>query len=195
MKKKSIALVLALALVVVCIIGGTLAWLTANTDPVTNTFTTSDINITLSETKGGTNHNEFKMIPGWTIEKDPKVTVLTGSEKCYLFVKLEKSANFDTFMTYSMATDWKQLKNSSDADVPGVYYRIVDTTDMGTAYSVLKDDQVAVKDTVTKADMNRLKSANDYPTLTVTAYASQYNSSNNSTFTPAQAWEKVKPQA
>ena len=71
-----------------------------STEAVTNTFTTSDINIELKETK-----NHFQMIPGWNIEKDPKVTVKTGSEACYLFVKLEKSTNFDTFMTYEMAEE------------------------------------------------------------------------------------------
>ena len=45
---------------------------------------------------------------------------------------------------------------------------------MGTPYSVLANDQVTVKDTVTKADMNALK-ADDaiQPTLTFTAYACQ----------------------
>ena len=118
MKKKSIALVLSLALVVVCIIGGTLAWLTANTDPVTNTFTTSDINITLEESKD----LNLKMIPGWTITKDPKVTVTAGSEKCYLFVKLDKSENFDRFMSYEMAEGWKPLKDAGDNAVAGVFY-------------------------------------------------------------------------
>nr|MDY5756504.1 hypothetical protein [Eubacteriales bacterium] len=89
MKKKGLALVLALTLLVVGVVAGTLAWLTAKSDVVTNTFTTSDINITLEETEGGTN-KEFKMIPGWTIEKDPKVTVVAGSEDCYLFVKVEE---------------------------------------------------------------------------------------------------------
>lgn len=189
MKKKSVVLVLALALVVVCIVGGTLAWLTDATDPVVNTFTTSDINITLIETKGGTNHDEFKMIPGWTIEKDPKVTVQTGSEKCYLFVKLEKSDNFDTFMTYDMATGWTQLQDKNSVDVLGVYYRIVETSDMGTDYSVLEDDQVSVKDTVTKSMMNGLTTN---PTLTVTAYATQYMKNNTENFEPYDAWDKVK---
>ena len=66
MKKKTIALVLACVICVGIGIGGTLAWLTATTDDVTNTFTTSDINITLAETK-----TDFKMVPGCTIEKDP----------------------------------------------------------------------------------------------------------------------------
>ena len=182
MKKKSIALVLSLALVVVCIIGGTLAWLTANTDPVTNTFTTSDINITLEESKD----LNLKMIPGWTITKDPKVTVTAGSEKCYLFVKLEKSSNFDSFMTYEMATDWTQLTGITG--VTGVYYRVVDSSTDNQVFDVLKDNQVKVLDSVTKAQMNQVTTN---PTLTVTAYASQYMKNNTESFTAAEAWANI----
>lgn len=184
MKKKSLALVLALAMIVVCVVGGTLAWLTAKTSDVKNTFTTSDVSITLEETKGG-NNKEFKMIPGYTIAKDPKVTVLAGSEKCYLFVKVDKSANFDSFMTYDMADGWTALDG-----VSGVYYRVVDTADMGTAYSVLANDQVTVSGDVTKTMLNAL-TENTYPTLTFTAYACQFNNSNGTYFTPAEAWANV----
>ena len=47
MKKKSLALLLAIAIVVVGVVAGTVAWLTDKTPSVTNTFTTSDINIEL----------------------------------------------------------------------------------------------------------------------------------------------------
>lgn len=196
-KNKILALVLACVICVGIGIGGTLAWLTATTDNVTNTFTTSDIDITLAETEGGEN-KEFKMVPGWTITKDPKVTVTTGSEDCYLFVKLEESDNFGSFMTYDLAEGWTKLED-------GVYYREVTADDMGTEFSVLANDQVIVKDTVTKAAMNALTSENDYPTLTVTAYATQLWKSNdpgtgasseaitNAKFTPADAWDQVKP--
>ena len=183
MKKKSLALVLALAMIVVCVVGGTLAWLTDKTAPVTNTFTYGDINIKLAETTG----TSYKMIPGYTIDKNPKVTVLADSEKCYLFVKVEKSTNFDTFMTYDMADGWTALTG-----VNGVFYRVVDTADMGTAYSVLANDKVTVKDTVTKAMLNALTEATQ-PTLTFTAYACQYNNSNGTHFDAADAWAKVNP--
>lgn len=185
MKKKSLALVLALAMIVVCVVGGTLAWLTDKTPDVKNTFTTSDVSITLVETKGG-NNKEFKMIPGYTIDKDPKVTVLAGSEKCYLFVKVDKSENFDTFMTYDMADGWTALDG-----VSGVFYRVVDTAAANQEFGVLKNDQVTVKDTVTKADMNALNvEGATQPTLTFTAYACQFMKNNTENFTPAEAWAK-----
>ena len=181
MKKKSLALVLALAMIVVCVVGGTLAWLTDKTAPVTNTFTYGDINIKLAETTG----TSYKMIPGYTIDKNPKVTVLADSEKCYLFVKVVKSTNFDNFMTCTIADGWTALTG-----VNGVFYRVVDTADMGTAYSVLANDKVTVKDTVTKAMLNALTEATQ-PTLTFTAYACQYNNSNGTHFDAADAWAKV----
>ena len=181
MKKKSLALVLALAMIVVCVVGGTLAWLTATTPEVKNTFTTSDIDITLAETTG----TSYQMIPGYTIAKDPKVTVMANSEKCYLFVKVDKSANFDTFMTYDMADGWTALD-----DVSGVYYRVVDASATNQEFGVLKNDKVTVSGDVTKAMLNGLTEATQ-PTLTFTAYACQYNSSNGTHFEAADAWAKV----
>lgn len=181
MKKKSLALVLALAMIVVCVVGGTLAWLTATTPEVKNTFTTSDIDITLAETTG----TSYQMIPGYTIDKDPKVTVKAGSEKCYLFVKVAESDNFDTFMTYDMADGWTALDG-----VNGVYYREVETSTDNQEFAVLKDNQVTVRGDVTKTMLNDLTEATQ-PTLTFTAYACQYNSSNGTSFTAADAWAKV----
>ena len=180
---RALLLVLALALVLGGVLGGTLAWLSARTAPVTNTFTTSDIDITLEESDG----LDLKMVPGCTVTKDPKVSVAAGSEACYLFVKLEKSANFDAFMTNTVADGWTALDG-----VDGVYYRTVAAADMGTAYSVLKDDQVTVKDTVTKEMMNALTDATR-PTLTVTAYAAQMMKNNTESFTAAEAWVNVNP--
>ena len=192
MKKKSLALVLALAMIVVCVVGGTLAWLIATTGSVTNTFTYGDIDIKLEETDAtvsadGSATKEFKMIPGYTIAKDPKVTVLADSEKCYLFVKVAESDNFDTFMTYDMADGWKAL-----AGVSGVYYREVETSTANQEFAVLKDNQVTVSGDVTKTMLNGLTEATQ-PTLTFTAYACQYNSSNGTSFSAADAWAKVNP--
>ena len=184
MKKKSLALVLALAMIVVCVVGGTLAWLIDKTDPVTNTFTYGDINITLAESE----NLDLKMIPGYTITKDPKVTVLAGSEKCYLFVKVEKFNNFDNFMTYDMATGWTQ---GDGTNIPSnVYYRVVNASTANQEFGVLKDDQVTVSGDVTKTMLNNLTEAT-YPTLTFTAYACQFNNSNGTSFTAADAWANV----
>ena len=182
MKKKGLALVLALTLLVVCVVAGTLAWLTAKSDTVVNTFTTSDIKVELTET-----NETYKMVPGYDIHKDPKAKVLAGSEECFLFVKLEKSQNFDTFLTYEMAEGWTLVPSETN-----VYYRKVQTADIGTAYSVLKDDQVTVKGSVTKEQMNALDAEGAVkPTLTITAYASQLHKNATETFSASEAWSNI----
>lgn len=187
MKKKGLALVLALTLLVTGIVAGTLAWLTDKSGPVVNTFTTSDIKVELEEKTG----SDYKMIPGYTISKDPKATVLAGSEECYLFVKLEKSANFDSYLTYEIADGWTELTGVTG--VTGVYYRKILTANIGTGYPVLKDNQVTVKGSVTKAQMNALDAEGAAkPTLTVTAYASQLHKNATTDFTPAEAWANIQ---
>ena len=94
MKKRTLIILVALVAVFGMAVGGTIAWLTDQTEPITNTFTVGNINIELKETA-----TEFKMVPGVTIVKDPKITVKSGSEACYLFVKVEKSANLDDSST------------------------------------------------------------------------------------------------
>ena len=177
MKKKVLSIV-AVVLVLCCAIGGTLAWLTAKSDVVTNTFAPSNIKIELKETTG----ENYKMIPGYTITKDPKATVLAGSEECWLFVKIEKSGNFDQYLTYEPANGWEPV-----AEETNVYARKVTTAEIGTAYSVLLNNQVTVKSDVTEAMMEGLNTAN-YPTLTITAYASQLYKSAGVEFTAAEAW-------
>ena len=178
MKKKLTVSLAVLALVACMTAGATLAWLTAKTSSVTNTFTYGDINIELKETTG----ESYKMVPGNTIAKDPKVTVKANSEACWLFVKVEKSTNFDEFMTYGIADGWTKLDG-----VDGVYYREVASPTDYTVFDVLKDNSVTVKTTVTKEQFNSLTSTT-MPTLTFTAYACQ----KDNVSTAADAWNLVK---
>ena len=178
---KPMLIAMAVVLLLGCVTGGTLAWLTSTTDPVTNTFTVGDINITLDETT-----SDYKMIPGYTIAKDPKVTVAANSEKCYLFVKVTKSTNFDNYMTYEMASGWTAVDGTT-----GVYYRVVEPSTSEQKFSVLKDDQVSVLGTVTKAAMETANASK--PTLTFQAAAVQYNKNNTTEFTVAEAYAQAFP--
>lgn len=187
MKKKSLALVLALALMVVGAVGGTLAWLTAESAPVVNTFTTSDITVKLAETTG----DIYKMVPGCTISKDPKAWVVSGSEDCFLFVKLDKAGDFDTYLTYTMADGWEPVDGE-----PNVYFRKVTSNQMGetNAFPVLAGNKVTVSEKITKEQMEALnRDGAAKPTLTITAYASQLYKSAGVEFRPAEAWANVNP--
>lgn len=191
--KNLVLLLLSLALILCAVIGGTLAWLVTETNPVVNTFTYGDINITLHETdtnKDGDNDpntNIYPMIPGHTITKDPKVTFKADSENAWLFVKLEKTANFDDFMTYEIADGWTKLDNAE-----GVYYKEVSKSTQDAEFAVIKNNTVTVKGEVTKEMLNALDTngLSNYPKLTITAYAVQRDS-NIATVT--DAWAKTQP--
>lgn len=178
---------LALVLVIGCVAGGTVAWLVAKTEPVVNTFTYGNINITLAETTG----TNYKVIPGTVIEKDPKVTVKAGSEACWLFVKVEEVGAISTITTdpvhYAIDTGWAQLKDKDGKDVSGVYYRLVDAVDNDTAFNVLKDNKIIVSGELTKETINGY--AVQQPTLTFTAYAVQQENIADA----ATAWKAANP--
>ena len=95
MKKKILALCLVVALLATAIAGATLAYFT-DTDEVNNTFTVGNIEIKLDEAPVGDDgladkgdrvqENEYHLYPGMTYDKDPMVTVIKGSEECYVRV-------------------------------------------------------------------------------------------------------------
>ena len=157
MKKKTVALLLACVMALGVAVGGTLAWLTATDEPVVNTFTPSTIKIELKETpnKDSDKDNvddtwEKKMVPGDTLVKDPTVTVLAGSEACWLFIKVEETGGvvnytkadgtsattkWDDFLTYQVITgdgEWTAVDGHE-----GYYYRKVDAVTAGTADEAL----------------------------------------------------------
>lgn len=174
---KLVVAMLAVTLLIGCAIGGTVAWLTAKTDPVVNTFTYGDIDIELNETKPA--NREAKIIPGVDIEKNPKVTVKANSEACWLFVKVQEAGTFvDGKVTYSIADGWTALTGQTD-----VYYREVSAATTDTEYYVLEGNKVTVSDTLTKEDIQNITN----PTLTFTAYAVQKDGID----TVEAAWEKV----
>ena len=197
MKKKILALTLVFALALALGIGGTVAWLTAQTSPVVNTFTVVDINITLAETGTTNNAKNYTFVPGDTLAKDPKVTVTAGSEDCYLFVKVEEANNTATGLT-GKVINWSVDAGTDPAStwvpVPehdGYWYRTVPAVAANTteenlpSFDVLKDNQVTVNEKVTKDMVTGLTAKK--PTIAVTAAAVQKDNVN----TVADAWDKL----
>lgn len=170
--KKTLALIAALALFFAIGIGGTLAYLNAITPEVINTFTMGNIKITLTET----DVKEYKLTPGLTTNKDPKVTVEANSEKCYLFIEAIESKDLTTFLEYKISgsNGWTALDN-----VPGVYFQVVDQSKSQKEIEVLEGNQVKTKAETTKIPAN--------PTLTFKAYAIQFDGIDDA----STAWEQV----
>ena len=179
--KKTIAVVVAIAMIFGCVIGGTVAWLIDKTSEVTNTFTVGNIDITLNESE----NLDLKMVPGNDITKDPKVTVLTGSEACWVFVEVTET-NVTDFITYTIDDEWTVVPGETN-----VYYidqaALTAANAQSAVYSVLTDDKVTVKGEVTKSQMDAL-TADNYPTLTFKAYAVQKDNIDN----VADAWSRAK---
>lgn len=208
MKKRTIALMMSVVMLLGVVVGGTIAWLTSKPDPVVNTFVAGDIEIELDEAplkEDGitidktatrvTKNEDYKLIPGNILEKDPQVRVLDESEACWLFIEVTKSSGFDNYMTFEIATGWTPLGDA----YPGIYYREVaalygedtdetmESTDTAK-YQVLKDDQVKVIETLTKTQLEEIASN---PTLTITAYAVQKANVDSAT----DAWSIAKTGA
>lgn len=169
--KKTLITILATVLVCCCAVGGTLAWLVDKTDSVVNTFTVGKVDIDLKETTG----DEYKMIPGTTYSKDPTVTVKGGSEKCYLFVKVEATDNNPTLIEYSVDDAWAALTG-----VANVYYQVVEESAADQPFAVLTNNQVKISET------NVTSATTVTPKLTITAYAIQADNMTDAN----DAWTK-----
>ena len=196
--KKRIAMILAVVLLLVIAIGATIAWFTDTTQTVENTFTVGNIDITLGETDNGLdgdedkNTNDYKMIPGWTITKDPVATVKGGSEDAWLFVEIIESENFDDFMTYAISAGWETVVPETEGVT--VIGRRVAAKAENQPFAILKDNEVKVLDTVKKENMDAIINGTDTePTLNFKAYAVQLYKSNGVEFTAVDAWKVAKP--
>lgn len=188
MKNRSKALLLALCalMLVVTTVFTTLAYLT-DTKSVVNTFTVGDVEITLTEsvtnlygekTEGtitagiATEGNEYKLVPNKSYVKDPKITVVAGSEAAFVYVKVVNDiaaleADDDNTIADQMAAKgWTQLV-VDEANVPNVYVKAAAVNASEGAV------EVPVFDTVTIAGDADLSSVTGDETITVTAYAIQ----------------------
>ena len=177
--KKKLMTVLALVLVIAMSVAGTIAFLTDTTDPITNTFTVGNVDITLTETfntdTNGDQENDAwqaQLIPGTTYTKDPVVTVTADSEDCWLFVKFEENGNPSTYLTYTSnltaANGWTQ---GDGTNIPtNVWYRAVAKDAAVKSFHLLLNDTVTIdSDAVTNENMNTAANAQ----LVYTAYACQ----------------------
>ena len=179
MKKKIAVAAAAFALVLCFAVGGTLAWLTARTNTITNTFTKGDVKISLTETwNTDTDNNsepdawQAQLIPGETYAKDPKVEVLNDTNvDCWLFVKFEELNDAATYLDYtSTLTEDNGWTQGDDTDIPAnVWYREVKAADSVKEWNLLDGDKVTVKGSVTEDNMDAAAEAK----LVYTAYAAQ----------------------
>ena len=135
MKRKIVTISLLVALLAVVIIGGSLAYFTAD-DEATNTFTVGNVAIELTEPewdKAVTNKENEDMYPGQTIAKDPTVKN-TGKNVAFIALTVTELDQFGTKgdIVYStggtasaLGTNWA-LGEAWSTDLEGlVFYYLV----------------------------------------------------------------------
>ena len=195
-RSKALLLTLCAVLLVAALVLGTMAYLTS-TDEVTNTFTVGEVKIKLDEAKANPDGslvanadrvkaNEYKLLPGHTYNKDPMVTVLSGSESSYvkMTVTFSKANELDAifapggadltsiFNGYD-AAKWIAKGNTKDATANTRTYEFwyKETVGAPTADVALDAlfDSITVPGTITNEQLATIEGM----TITVNAYAIQ----------------------
>ena len=173
----------AALLLVAMTVGGTLAWLADTTSEVTNTFKPSNIDIELWEhnlqdngtlgTTEVTANNNYKMVPGQSVPKDPFVRVKANSEAIWIFVTITKSDNYSDYLKDYVvkSSEWTKLDSASSGNTE-VWYKQQAAVTADTIIEILNPQTLTVKEGVTNVEMAALN-ANNYPTLKFQAYAIQ----------------------
>lgn len=212
MKKKLILLLTTVILIGALAVGTTYAFLT-DKEAAKNTFTIGNVAIRLDEApvvmdeEGNyiadpdktketdrVKTNSYTFFPGQTLFKDPRVTVENGSEKCWVFIKVEGTEGIREYLTFDIKKDtWQELKDKDGKTVPGVYYQVVAKNEEENTYlGILDGDEVSVSEEVTKGKMKAL--ANNLG-LKFSAYACQLNGFYDATKSAEEnafaAWEEV----
>lgn len=200
---KVLAVAACAVLLVVGSVAGTLAYLTDKTDPITNTFTVGNVEITLTEAKVDVygnpiddednivenkaeaprvNSNKYKLVPGKTYTKDPIVSVTAGSEACWLFVKVDNGISeieVDSSSIVSQMNEkgWTLLAGKTDI----YYHAVVDASNSENDLPVEVFSNFTIDGD--KTGENMLQYAGK--SITVTAYAVQAEGFDSA----AAAWE------
>ena len=206
-KSKALLLTLCAVLLVAASVMGTMAYLTS-TDKVENTFTVGKVAIKLDEAKANTDGslvegaarvkaNSYKLLPGHTYNKDPMVTVLSGSESSYIkmTVTFSKANELDAifaptgadltsiFNGYDSA-NWIYKGNTKDADADTRTYEFWYKETVGAPNADVALDALFDSITVPGTITNKQLATIEGMTITVPAYAIQADGFNDA----ADAW-------
>ncbi len=154
---------------------------TSDSASITALVHNPQIHISLS---GGTDGNIA--VPGRdiTLSNPTTVSLAKDTTPCYVFIKIDKTAGFDTFM-YFVLDGWTKVGGVDD-----VYYIKQETkvtSDAGISFNVFKDNVIYVDESVPESQYNSFGTQK----LTVTAYAVEIGSS---TPTAAAAWKSINNQ-
>ena len=187
---KVLSLVLAFVLVIGASVAGTLAWLTAQTPTVTNTFTSAELfsdngSFTLWEheakdddddgvyTLNSSNEvtsNSYRILPGVNIPKNPTVDVVGLEEHAYLYIKV--TSTLPEGLTYSIdSSNWTALSGYdgvyvySGSNAETNIIKATDAAKKSFTATILTENQIVVA--------NNYSGTSDDITLSFNAYMVQ----------------------
>lgn len=182
-KRKLLTAVMVSILALGVVIGTTLAYLTAEADEITNTFTVGKIVIELDEPEYEKLYKteDPLLYPGAVITKDPTVTITKDSEDSYVYMLIDNLLNFEFTDSKGNKVDAISLNidNANWIEVEGYehdtqtlyrYKNVVTkpTADVGTVLPPLFTT-VTVHDEVDSDNIELLKDK----TIVIYAYAHQ----------------------
>ena len=203
-RKKILLTMVALVLVCAVSVMGTLAYLTAQSNDVTNTFVAAGIGtmkldeseakladankpgIYTLDTSKRVQANNYTVIPGTEVPKDPIVTIETLDVEAYLFVSVDDqifTGSGGKEMTWAMDDNWTLVGKNGNNDPVYVWNSTVKPSEVpatGKTFNIIKDQKLVVEDFY-GTDWPALMAPSDAPTrspgvndqLTFTAYMCQ----------------------
>ena len=184
LSKTSVIILVVAVLIAICTItNGTYAWLSGKTKILNSSFTYGDIKISINDDDS----NDYEIMPGTKITKNTNIKVAAKSEDCWLYIKIDKSDNFDEFMTYELIDGWTVLEGENN-----VYYREVSKLSTDQYFNIIKNNEIMVNPELTKQMIDSIQ--NNYPTFKVTAYAVQRDSKIDALDSETKAWLLVNNQ-
>jgi hypothetical protein len=212
-KTKALAMAMCAVLLVVASVFTTLAYLTATTETVKNTFTVgANVAITLDETEvdalgkevenaGKVKSNKYTLVPGHTYKKDPTVHVTAGGAECWVFIKVENglSGIISGTSIEKQITDNNWVKVEGTTNVYAYKETVTPASDKNTdlpvfaSFTVSSDAFVSTAD----ADKDNTLNLNKYAsaTIEITAYAVQADGFKDASKTAiqnaTQAWNST----
>ncbi len=127
--------------------------------------------IVLDTTKERT-HNEYPLMPGVDVAKDPfvRVTGFSGADS-WLYVEVLKSADFPSTVTFEIDSGWTKLSGVTGPQGGEVYYKALGASDAGdVTANILKDQKLIVSDQLARGTR---------ATLTFNAYIAQKSAADS----------------
>ena len=194
--KKILSLALCAVLLVAATVATTVAYLTDDAS-VTNTFTVGNVDIKLDEAPVDENgeatsgervtENIYHLLPGHRYAKDPKVTVESQSEDCYLFVKVENELTTYGLEAATVSEGYQDIEAQMTKNgwvktgIDNVWYygtsNPAEATAVTAGASKVVFEYFKIADSVTYTDLEKISEDKDGETnptvIEITAYAIQ----------------------